>query len=182
MKKIEFWATAIFLALMAYFTGVWANFLPKPIWLTTDMESFIAFVSAMAAILAWAYHFYKKSEEPPRDTKIMSAPPHHLSRKAIGRLQELKTLKTIVLNAKQPVVVCGIGGLGKTTFIQMFWDRYSTLFDHVAYISADAVFTGGKDRLADNAAYFLDAFINNGGLQKTLNITHKTRPSNNLKG
>jgi tetratricopeptide (TPR) repeat protein len=172
MKRIEFWATAFFLALIAYFAAIWVNFLPNPTWLTTDMEAVTAFVSAIAAILAWAYHFYKKSEEATRDTQKLSAPPHHLSQKAIGRLPELKTLKPIVLNAKQPVVVCGIGGLGKTTFIQMFWDRYHTLFDHVAYISADAAFTGSKDRLADNAAYFLDAFINNEGLKKNLNITH----------
>jgi tetratricopeptide (TPR) repeat protein len=172
MKRIEFWATAIFLALTVYFTGVWVNFLTKPDWLPKDMEATAAFMSAIATIIAWAYGHYKKYHEATRDTQKLSAPPHHLSQKAIGRLNELKTLKPIVLNAKQPVVVCGIGGLGKTTFIQMFWDRYHTLFDHVAYISANAVFMEGENYRTDNDAYFLDAFINNEGLKKHLNITH----------
>ena len=104
--------------------------------------------------------------------KEISRPPANFSARAIGRGQELIELHAQLNNTRLPLVVIGVGGLGKTTFAQMYWQRHHAEYDHVAWLSAAALyFTGDESRQADNAEYFLRAFIDNPSLKKNLELT-----------
>ncbi|MBK8426135.1 MAG: hypothetical protein IPL27_09305 [Lewinellaceae bacterium] len=99
--------------------------------------------------------------------KEISRPPANLSAHAIGREQELIKLHAQLGKTRLPLVVIGVGGLGKTTFSQMYWQRHHAEYDHVAWLSAAALYTGDSGHYEDNAEYFLRAFIDNQALKKT---------------
>jgi len=103
--------------------------------------------------------------------KEIARPPANLSAHAIGREQELINLHAQLMKTHLPLVVVGVGGLGKTTFAQMYWQRHSEAFNHVAWLSAAALFTGDNGHYEDNAEYFLRAFIDNQSLKKNLDLS-----------
>lgn len=104
-------------------------------------------------------------------TKEIARPPANLSAHAIGREQELINVHAQLMKTRLPLVVVGVGGLGKTTFAQMYWQRHSAEYDHVAWLSAAALFTGDSGHYEDNAEYFLRAFIDNQSLKKNLDLS-----------
>ncbi len=103
--------------------------------------------------------------------KEITRPPANLSAHAIGRGQELINLHTQLGKTHLPLTVIGVGGLGKTTFAQMYWQRHHEQYDHVAWLSAAALYTGDRGSYLDNAEYFLRAFIDNQTLKKKLDLT-----------
>ncbi len=103
--------------------------------------------------------------------KEIARPPANLSAHAIGREEELINLHAQLGKTHLPLVVIGVGGLGKTTFSQMYWQRHHAEYDHVAWLSAAALFTGDSGHYEDNAEYFLRAFIDNQALKKNLELT-----------
>ena len=171
MTRIAFWATALFLVLAAYLTAVWVKLLPRPGFLPEDMEATGAFLAALAAVITFAYGFYEKSRKPQTEPKYLARPPADLAPGAIGRINELKKLHNQLRHARRPVVICAIGGLGKTTLAQMFWRQYKGEYDHVAWLSAAAVFSAEEERRTENAEYFLRAFTDNVELKTKLAIT-----------
>ena len=103
--------------------------------------------------------------------KEITRPPANLSAHAIGRGQELLNLHAELGKTRLPLTVIGVGGLGKTTFAQMYWQRHHEQYDHVAWLSAAALYTGDRGSYLDNAEYFLRAFIDNQTLKKKLDLT-----------
>jgi tetratricopeptide (TPR) repeat protein len=101
----------------------------------------------------------------------LTHPPRHLAYDAIGRVAETQELLDVLSKTKRPIAVVGIGGIGKTTFVQMFLEQHSQNFDALVYVNAGAIFTHDVNRYADNAQMFLEAFILNVELKSNLNIT-----------
>jgi tetratricopeptide (TPR) repeat protein len=83
----------------------------------------------------------------------------------------LKKLRRELAQARRPLVVCAIGGMGKTTLAQMYWRQHKSAYDHVAWLSAVAVFSGEEGRGAENAEYFLRAFTDSVELKTNLTLT-----------
>lgn len=108
----------------------------------------------------------------------LAMPQFHLANSAIGREEELRQLHLKLRAARQPVVVTGVGGLGKTTLAQMYWLHHRPEYDSAAWLSADAIFSAGEQQRADNAEYFLCAFLDHPKLKTNLKLMFdpKQRP------
>jgi tetratricopeptide (TPR) repeat protein len=112
-----------------------------------------------------------KNKTIPTMPNYLTHPPRHLAYDAIGRVAETQELLDVLSKTKRPIAVVGIGGIGKTTFVQMFLEQHSQNFDALVYVNAGAIFTHDVNRYADNAQMFLEAFILNVELKSNLNIT-----------
>ncbi len=107
-------------------------------------------------------------ENPIR--RDLAAPQFHMADTAIGRMEELKQLHPKLQQAHQPVVITGVGGLGKTTLAQMYWLQHRIGYDYAAWLSADALFTTGEQHRLDNADFFLRAFLDHPALKQNLGL------------
>lgn len=170
-SRIAFWASAFFISLTAYLSAVWVKMLPRPDFLPGDMETTSAFGAAITAIIAFAYGYYEKSRTPEKEPKYLTHPPGNLSADAIPRHDVCKTLRRKLLGARKPVVIRGIGGLGKTTLAQQFWQIYKHEYVHVAWLYAGAHYTGSEAYRDENAELFLYAFTGNMELKQNLQLT-----------
>ena len=93
--------------------------------------------------------------------KRLTAAPRNMAIQAIGRDADVEKIFDKLMQSALPLVITGVGGLGKTTVVQLISHKYENQFDHVAYLSADAFYSDNKAREADNAELFLNAFVNN---------------------
>ena len=161
-----------FLLLTIYLAMVWAKFLPHPMWLPTDVEPLTVLAGAVVAWMQWGEAWWGKILELARQKAphYLSAPPSNLLPGIIPRTDELQQLYKVLLHAQQPVVVHGIGGLGKTTFAQLFCQRYGGKYDSVVWLHASAVYSNDSERERENAGYFLEAFTGNKTLRDNLAI------------
>jgi tetratricopeptide (TPR) repeat protein len=155
-----------------YFALVWLKVLPHPAWLPAEVEPLTIIAGLVLTGFAWWEDIVEKirAQLPRQEPKYLSRPPAQLSGKAVGRVGDLKKLRKELHFARRPVVVCAIGGLGKTTLAQMFWQQQKTRYDHVAWLSAVAVFSAEEERQAENADYFLRAFTDNVELKTALPV------------
>lgn len=101
----------------------------------------------------------------------LTAAPRNMALTAIGRDEDVTKIFDKLMQSVLPLVITGVGGLGKTTVVQLFWQKYENKFDHVVYLTADAFFSDSEARAADNAELFLNAFANNERLINALNVT-----------
>lgn len=108
------------------------------------------------------------NESPQRDLTLGTA---HLVYNAIGRGGEIKQLHTQLCQSTRPLVVTGVGGLGKTTFAQMYWQQHRAEYGCAAWLSTAALYTADEQRRTDNAEYFLRAFLDHPQLKTNLNVT-----------
>lgn len=108
-----------------------------------------------------------KENPIPRD---LAAPQFHMAGTAIGRTKELEQVHSKLRQAHQPVVITGVGGLGKTTLAQMYWLRHRAEYDCAAWLSAYALFSDGEQQRADNADFFLRAFLDHPELKMSLGL------------
>ncbi|MBL7813551.1 MAG: tetratricopeptide repeat protein [Saprospiraceae bacterium] len=128
---------------------------------------------------AKASHISDKSRAQPSESKYLASPPMLLAADIIGRETELRDLKRLImswqgmkqLRGAKPVVVSGEGGLGKTTLVKGFCEEHGHLFNHIVYLTMNAVFKPEHDALAANEALFLDAFVSNEELVLNLNLS-----------
>lgn len=162
-----------FIAFTLYFAFVWAKLLPHPSWMPAEVEPLTVISGILFSIVAWWEEIVEKvrGQRPQTEPKYLARPPADLAPGALGRINELKKLHNQLRHARCPVVVCAIGGLGKTTLAQMFWRQYKGEYDHVAWLSAAAVFSAEEERRTENAEYFLRAFTDNVELKTNLAIT-----------
>lgn len=109
------------------------------------------------------------SEQP--QTKYLATPPRIFADDIVGRERDLAHLQSLILRGGKPVVVSGEGGLGKTTLVKAFCEENGHLFNHIVYLTMNAVFKPEHDARVANEALFLDAFVSNGELVLNLNLT-----------
>ncbi len=156
--------------LTLYFALVWAGALLHPAWLPDEVEPMIVLVGVLFSLVAWWEEIVEKirGQRTQTEPKYLVHPPTNLAPGALGRVQERKKLRRQLAHARRPVVVCAIGGMGKTTLAQMFWRDFKGDYDHVAWLSAVALFSADEERRTENAEYFLRAFTDNVELRSTL--------------
>ena len=104
-------------------------------------------------------------------TKYLATPPRIFADDIIGRERDLADLQSLILRGGKPVVVSGEGGLGKTTLVKAFCEENGHLFNHIVYLTMNAVFKPEHDARVANEALFLDAFVSNGELVLNLNLS-----------
>ncbi len=150
-----------------FFLALWAQVLPQVSWIPLWFYPLASIISLLLFL-----YLLKRGRVPQASDRLkyLTSIQHHLSIDAIGRDKEVKQLYQCLKEERKPVTIVGIGGLGKTTLLQLFIERYSKSFDHIAYVVTSAIFTNDPERRLDNAESFLNAFIDNPELQKNLNI------------
>ncbi len=104
-------------------------------------------------------------------TRDLTLTAIHLANHALGREAVLGQLHQQLLQTRLPLVITGIGGLGKTTLAQMYWQRHCGEYDCTAWLSAYALFTSDEQQRAENADAFLRAFLDNAALKDSLALT-----------
>ncbi|MFN0037631.1 MAG: tetratricopeptide repeat protein [Saprospiraceae bacterium] len=102
-----------------------------------------------------------------RDLTLSTA---HLVHNAIGRGEEIKQLHAQLCQSPRPLVVTGVGGLGKTTFAQMYWQQHRAEYGYAAWLSCAAFYTAEAAQREMNFGTFLGAFLDNTALRTSLNL------------
>ncbi len=95
----------------------------------------------------------------------------HLVHNAIGRSEDIEKLHAQLCQSIRPLVVTGVGGLGKTTFAQMYWQQHRVEYGCAAWLSTAALYTADEARRTDNAEYFLRAFLDHPQLKTNLQVS-----------
>ena len=109
---------------------------------------------------------YNYITEQSKTSKDLTAKvPKLRANQIVGRSQDLKDLHARLFDAKQVVLVNGMGGIGKTTLAQVYVTEYYEQYKHIAWIS---LLTGN----------IVEDFINAPGLLTRFKIdkTEKSAP------
>jgi ATP/maltotriose-dependent transcriptional regulator MalT len=56
----------------------------------------------------------------------------------IGREDDLQSLRDLLCNDKRVVVVNGLGGIGKTTLVQVYVSKYYDDYEHIAWVTQNS--------------------------------------------
>ncbi len=107
------------------------------------------------------------NESQHRDLTLGTA---HLVYNAIGRTEDIEKLHAQLCQTTRPLVVTGVGGLGKTTFAQLYWQQHRDKYACAAWLSTAALYTADETRRTDNAEYFLRAFLDHPQLKTNLQV------------
>jgi len=160
------------IALTLYFALVWAGTLPHPAWMPAEVEPLTVIGGMLFSLATWWDEIVEKirRQRPQAEPKYLTHPPVNLAPGALGRVRERKDLRRQLAHARRPVVVCAVGGMGETTLAQMFWRDFKGDYDHVAWLSAVALFSADEECRTENAEYFLRAFTDNVELRRNLNL------------
>ena len=75
----------------------------------------------------------------------------------VGREEDLQSLRDLLCNDKKVVVVNGLGGIGKTTLVQVYVSKYYDDYEHIAWVT-------------QNSESIANDFINTEGLIKNLGV------------
>ncbi len=173
MNRIAFWGTLLSLLSAFIFGLAWMGWIKIPFVDTQTAEATAFWLSSVFAIAAFAYGLHEKGKSST--PRYLAPPPSSLLPGIIPRTDELRKLRRELLQAQRPMVICGVGGLGKTTFTQQFCQRYGGEFDHVVWLYAGAVFSNDPARETDNEGYFLRAFTENRALLTNLDIVFEDK-------
>ncbi|MFM9949873.1 MAG: tetratricopeptide repeat protein [Saprospiraceae bacterium] len=110
-------------------------------------------------------------KEQRKERRDLTLPQFHMANTAIGREAELQELHPKLRESRQPVVITSIGGLGKTTLAQMYWQRHRQEYDCAAWLSPYALFTANEDQRGENGEFFIRAFLDHPQLKNNLGLT-----------
>ncbi len=133
-----------------------------PGWIPAGWEEPVLFsIAAVFELIGWWEQLLDKladlTRKPPR---FFIAPPR-LVRQPIGREKDRRRLNRR-LRREQMLNLTGPGGLGKTTLLQYFLERYQHRFDNVIYLFTGTAFSDRSDYLERNAEQFLQSFTGPG--------------------
>jgi tetratricopeptide (TPR) repeat protein len=78
------------------------------------------------------YNYQNKTRLPK---PLTSNIPKLTEEEIVGRKKDLVELQQMLFENKQVVLVNGLGGIGKTTLAQVYIDKYSEKYKHIAWIS-----------------------------------------------
>ncbi|MDP8218171.1 MAG: tetratricopeptide repeat protein [Candidatus Theseobacter exili] len=74
---------------------------------------------------------------PKSTPKEITAVPGISINKIVGREQDLKNLRTSLLENRETVLVNGMGGIGKTTLAAVYVDTYYNDYDHIVWLTIE---------------------------------------------
>ena len=109
-------------------------------------------------------------KEHQKERRDLTLPQFHMANTAIGRETELQQLHPKLRESRQPVVITGIGGLGKTTLAQLYWQRHRNEYNCAAWLSPYALFTANEDQRSENGEFFIRAFLDHPQLKTNLGL------------
>ena len=181
-KKILLISSSLILTF--YFGLVWAHLLPKPSFLPNEIEPIITVLGSIIAL----YTFVSEKPNPKTDKIDLIEPiskkiegnehekllgnhltiiPTRLGDSAIGITHQTKELLEQLPESKTFISIDGIGGQGKTTFIQVFCEKHRYSFDNLAYITVRADYSDWSESAEKNSRVindeeFMDAFLDSG--------------------
>jgi len=101
------------------------------------------------------YHYHYAEARLPKELTL-TIPRIH-PEDIIGREKDIKELHELLSTGKRTIVVNGLGGIGKTTLVQVYLSKYYDEYAHIAWI------TQNSDSIAND-------FVNDGGLIRNLSI------------
>jgi len=171
MTRIVFWATLFSLLMAITFGLAWVKWIHIPFLNDQNAEAFAFLLASFGALVGYVYQLRQKAYKKPAAPRYLAAPPSHLLPGILPRPEELRHIHTTLLSAQQPLVVHGIGGLGKTTFAQQYCHDYGGRYEGVVWLPARAVYSNDAAHNDENNTYFLNAFIENKALIANLSLT-----------
>ncbi|HLG38148.1 MAG TPA: ATP-binding protein, partial [Chitinophagaceae bacterium] len=77
----------------------------------------------------------------------------------IGRDKDIQALEKLVASAKKPVLIRGIGGIGKTTLAKHFVQSCQADYDHIAWIEVKTEDTGHESDMTTSEAFVYDRVL-----------------------
>ena len=78
--------------------------------------------------------------------KFLTAIPPIYTDEVIGRERDLEEMNTLLEYSDKPILVNGVGGIGKTTITKAFVEMHKDEFDHILWVDASDGFKEGMIR------------------------------------
>jgi len=101
-------------------------------------------------------HYHNYAETKLSKELTLNIPKTHPD-DIVGREEDLQSLRDLLCNDKRVVVVNGLGGIGKTTLVQVYVSKYYDDYEHIAWVT-------------QNSESIANDFINTEGLIKNLGV------------
>jgi tetratricopeptide (TPR) repeat protein len=148
-------------------------------------------LNAVSSIAADTLHAVREVREKASDSgypKFLGIVPSR-SDEFIGREEDLRKLFDAVISSKKIVFVNGVGGIGKTSLVKTFIERFAGEFDHFAWIGiGKSDEPGEKPKESQLESHFipLGIFLNGGKVNSDLNLAqqfeHTVGVLSNIRG
>jgi len=112
------------LLLTIAFGLAWIDWITLPFITVQNAEGYAFSFAGICALVGFVYQLYERGNNKPKPIHYLASPPGNLLSSAIPRTDELRKLYRMVLPSRKPVTVYAVGGLGKTTLLQMYCEQY----------------------------------------------------------
>ncbi|QXU41461.1 tetratricopeptide repeat protein [Pedobacter sp. D749] len=107
-------------------------------------------------------YYYDKDQYP----KILTFIPKLDKSQVFGRDGEIKIIKDKIFWGKSPIIINGLGGIGKTTVAKLVLNNIFDSFDHVLWL--DHIYT--EEKRHDDRNLLADIYLNHSALISNLNL------------